>query len=264
MRRTDGKRYLWKPLFLLFVILMMSVSVRAAVPTKQILIKNQYFTMTINTSQKVTWSTSVKSVARITKIGGANSRSCQIRAVGGGHSIITAKWGKNVKKWDIGVQCPKLSAAKVSLKKGQSAKVVLKGTNQPVTWSVSDKSVATVAKAGSVTGKITAKGPGTAYVYAKVKGVSFKCTVNVTLNKNLTVSPTSLVLKNKKGQVTITYTGSGGIDYMNYNPDVADCRLGSWSGRTIPMYFTGYQKGRHAKIVISGGGESYTLWVRVE
>ena len=69
----------------------------------------------------------------------------------------------------------KLNKTKVVLIKGKTTTLKVKGTSAKVKWSSSDKSVAKVSSKG----KVTAKGYGTCYVYAKVKGKKLKCKVVV-------------------------------------------------------------------------------------
>lgn len=77
---------------------------------------------------------------------------------------------------------PTVSAAKVKLSKssltvcvGETKQLKLSGFSGTVTWSSSDKKVATVSKKGVV----TAKGEGKCKITAKVKGKSYTCKVTV-------------------------------------------------------------------------------------
>lgn len=70
----------------------------------------------------------------------------------------------------------KLSRTKLSLLKGKSATLTLKGAEgEKVTWSSSRKSVATV----NSNGKVIAKKKGTAVITAKVSGKKYSCKVTV-------------------------------------------------------------------------------------
>ena len=67
-------------------------------------------------------------------------------------------------------------------------------TNQGITWTSSNTSVATVSTAGKVTGK----GKGTATITAKTKDGGYKATCKVTVKlgvNSISVSPTSMKLK---------------------------------------------------------------------
>ena len=69
----------------------------------------------------------------------------------------------------------KLSKTKVTLSVGESVKLKVTGTKKKVKWSSSNKKVATVSKAGKVTGKKAGK----ATITAKVNGKKLKCTIKV-------------------------------------------------------------------------------------
>lgn len=69
----------------------------------------------------------------------------------------------------------KLNKSKVTLIKGQTATLSIKGTKKKVSWSSNNRNVATV----STKGKVTAKKKGTATITAKVGTKKYKCTVKV-------------------------------------------------------------------------------------
>lgn len=69
----------------------------------------------------------------------------------------------------------KISSKKVTLIKGQSKTLKVKGTKKRARWSSSKKSVASVSKKG----KVTAKKKGTATITAKIGRKKYKCKVKV-------------------------------------------------------------------------------------
>lgn len=69
----------------------------------------------------------------------------------------------------------KLTSTKVTMKVGQTKTLKVTGTTKKVTWKTSDKSVATVSKAG----KITAKKVGKATITATVNSKNYTCKVTV-------------------------------------------------------------------------------------
>lgn len=77
----------------------------------------------------------------------------------------------------------KISKTKVTLKKGQKTTLKISGTTKKVTWSSSNKKVATV----STKGKITAKTAGTAVITATVSGKKYTCKVTVKKTSNTVV-----------------------------------------------------------------------------
>lgn len=130
----------------------------------------------------------------------------------------------NNKKDDtIEVSSIKLSKSSLSLKVGENSTLTAtinpsNATDKKVTWSSSNKSVATVDS----NGKVVAVGPGTAVITAKVGNKTVTCTVTVTENvtysvkweevKNSSVGQYKLYIVSSKGEkvsgvVTITVAG---------------------------------------------------------
>ena len=68
----------------------------------------------------------------------------------------------------------KISAKKLTIKKGKSAKLKITGTTTKVTWKSGNKKVATVSK-----GTVKAKKSGKTTITAKVSGKTLKCSVTV-------------------------------------------------------------------------------------
>lgn len=140
--------------------------------TKVTLIKGQSVTLKITgTSKKVTWSTSNKKVATVTSKG-------KVTAAGKGNATITAK--VNGKKYNckVTVETPAISKTSVSVQRYRTCTLKMSGTSQKVTWSTSNKDVATVNSKG----KVTAKKEGTATITAKVLGKKYNCKVKVVTN----------------------------------------------------------------------------------
>jgi hypothetical protein len=83
----------------------------------------------------------------------------------------------------------KLSKKEITLEAGKSQTLKITGTKQKVTWSSSKTSVATV----SSTGKVTAKGAGTAVITATVNKKKYTCKITVktatVVNPNVTKAP---------------------------------------------------------------------------
>ena len=130
----------------------------------------------------------------------------------------------NNKKDDtIEVSSIKHSKSSLSLKVGENSTLTAtinpsNATDKKVTWSSSNKSVATVDS----NGKVVAVGPGTAVITAKVGNKTVTCTVTVTENvtysvkweevKNSSVGQYKLYIVSSKGEkvsgvVTITVAG---------------------------------------------------------
>lgn len=116
----------------------------------------------------ITWSSSNKSIATVDKNG-------KVTAHKAGSVYITAKSGKAVSKCKITVKKPALSATKKSLRLGSHATLKVTGGNGKITWSTSNKKIATVNSKGY----ITTKKAGTVYITAKRNGYPIKCKLTV-------------------------------------------------------------------------------------
>ena len=122
----------------------------------------------------VTWESSEPSVADVDCVG-------KVTARGEGTTVITATANGVTQECAITVKETKIDLPVESVQlgtkgKGNSYKIfpVITGQSQKVTWSSSDKSVATVSS-GQVTGKKT----GTVVITATANGVSTSCKVTV-------------------------------------------------------------------------------------
>lgn len=79
----------------------------------------------------------------------------------------------------------KLNKTKISLQRGKTYTLKVKGTKKKVKWSSNKKTIATVTRKG----KVTAKKPGTAVITAKIGKKKYKCKVKVW--KKTTKKPTN-------------------------------------------------------------------------
>lgn len=122
-------------------------------------------------SKTVSWTSSNKSVATVKK--------GKITAKKRGSTIITAKANGKTAKCKIIVQKPsiKLSSKKLTITEGKTAviKTTIFGKSKKVSWSTSNKKIATVNSKGKVTGKKA----GTCTITAKANGKTAKCTIYV-------------------------------------------------------------------------------------
>lgn len=137
--------------------------------TKATLIKKQTLQLEVkNTSKKVTWSTSDKSIATVNKKG-------KVTAKKAGSTTITATVNNKTYTCKIIVEEPKISPSSLSLIKGSSTSISVEGTTQKIKWTSSNKSIATVNKSGKVTGKKNGKTTITATIGTK----KYSCKVTV-------------------------------------------------------------------------------------
>ena len=86
----------------------------------------------------------------------------------------------------------KLNKTKASVYNGKTLKLKVSGTKKTVTWSTSNKAIATVSKKGVV----TPKKPGTVKIKAQVAGKTLTC--KVTVKSPLRVSKQELTIEKGK------------------------------------------------------------------
>lgn len=117
---------------------------------------------------KIRWSSSRKSIVKVSTKG-------KVTGVKKGTATVTALVGGKKYNCKVTVETPSISSKSISLEEGDSTDLTMRGTKQKVSWSSSNKNVATVSKSGIVYGKST----GTARVTAKVGNKKYTCNVKV-------------------------------------------------------------------------------------
>lgn len=133
------------------------------------LIKGQKMQLSvIGSKEKAVWNSNNKSVAVVSSKG-------IVTAKGRGTAVVTARLKARVYSCKVTVQTPYLSKQNQSINAGKTFTLKLQGTNQKVTWSSSNKSVATV----SAGGKVSARKAGTCSITAKVLGRKYVCKITV-------------------------------------------------------------------------------------
>lgn len=134
---------------------------------------------------KVTWSTSNKTVATVSSKGvvkGKKAGNATIKAKVNGKTVACKVTVKNAVTVTA---APKLNKTSISLKVSNTftLKATVNGkTASKVTWSTSNKSIATVTTNGIVTGKKA----GSTTIKAKVNGKAVACKVTVTKTTSAT------------------------------------------------------------------------------
>ena len=194
--------------FLICAMMPVSASAAAKLNKKSITVnvKKTYTLKVTGTSGKVTWSSSNKKIATVSSKG-------VVKGVKKGTATVTAKVGKKKYTCKVTVKQPvtsiKLNKKTVSLKVGKT--VTLKATVSPttantktVTWSSSNKKIATVSSKGVV----KAVGNGTATITATAKDgsgkkASCKITVGTQTVTNPKITTISLSLDNISKYITI-------------------------------------------------------------
>lgn len=178
-------------MFMLLSVIAMPVSASAAKLNKKSVSLNVGKTYTLKatgTKGKITWTSSNKSVATVSSKG-------VVKAKKKGTAVITAKYGKKKLTCKATVKQPvtsiKINKTSATLKKGKS--LTLKATvspsnanNKAVTWTSSNKKVATVTSKGVV----KAVGNGTATITVKAKdGSGKKATCKITVGTSSNSTP---------------------------------------------------------------------------
>lgn len=118
----------------------------------------------------------------------------------------------------------KISRTTVTLIKGKSTTLSISGTKQKVTWSSSDKSIATVDQSGKVTGIKK----GTVTVTAKTAGKALTCKVKV--NNRLGASTNTVSLKEAAKDIYIYCNGTGTVYCAVEDPTVVSC---NWKTKPV-------------------------------
>ena len=125
-------------------------------------------TVTIEGKSKCTYSTNNKKVAVVSTRGVITAKTA-------GTAVITIKATGVVVRLTVKVKNPTLNKSKLSLKKGKTFTVKVKGGSGRVTFKSSNKKVVTV----STKGKLKAIKRGTATITVTVCGIKLKCKVTV-------------------------------------------------------------------------------------
>jgi hypothetical protein len=132
-----------------------------------ILVKGEEFRIKMQSvNKRVTFSSSDIKVADVNLFG-------TVTAYRPGTTIIKVKYKDKVLKCRVRVI--DISKKKVTIKKGKSTRLRVKGDIRGVRWKSANPAVAKVNRFGRVTGV----NEGTTKVYAKVKGKTLECVVKV-------------------------------------------------------------------------------------
>ncbi len=147
-----------------------------------------------------------------------------------------------------GSKTPALSKTTAILVKGQTLKLTLTNASGKVTWSSSDKTVASV----STTGKVTARKKGTAIITAKNGGKKYTCEITVETPK---LNKTTLTIAEGK---TYRLKLSGTIQTVKWSSsDRAVAKVGSTTGKVSAV------KAGECTITAKIGKKKYSCRVEV-
>ena len=194
-------------LSLIFTMTFGSVSVSAAPKlnkTKVTLLKGEKTTLKVTgTKQKVTWSSSKKSVATV------NSKG-QVVAKNKGSATILAKVSKKTYKCVVKVETPKLSKTSLTLTEKKFYAIKLTGTTVKVKYSSSNPKIARVDSRG----KITAVKKGNAVITAKANTKKFTCKVTVKAAQKPKPKPTPTPVPKPSLNVTTLNMNKGDVKQL--------------------------------------------------
>lgn len=126
----------------------------------------------------------------------------------------------------------KINKSKATLYVGQTVNLKITGTGKKVTWSTSNKAVATV-KAG----KVTAKKKGVATITAKVSGKKYTCKVTVK-DYTLKLSQDTVEIGNHKQKVIQVETNAKKFTATTKDTDIIQVFYQNNSDSSIILFFT--------------------------
>ena len=121
-----------------------------------------------NMEGKYQWESEDPTIAKVKSNG-------KVTALKVGSTKIYAKYDDLTLSCDITVKNPYISKSSLTLAVGKNTRLNIVGVSSKVTWTTSDKSIATVDKSGI----ITAKKKGTVTITGKVNGTKYVCKVKV-------------------------------------------------------------------------------------
>ena len=147
MKKTLKKSILFLSVLMLIFCFACPVSAASINKRKVTLCTGQSVQLKVNgTKRKPKWYSNNKKVAIVNQSG-------KVTAKGNGSAIITAKIGKASYKCSFRVESPKINKTSISLYKGKTYQLKMLNTNQKYKWFSKNRSIATVASNGKVTGK---------------------------------------------------------------------------------------------------------------
>lgn len=229
-------------------------TVKLNVSAKTLYVKGSPATVTLKATTagvtgKVTYTSSRSSVASVDTNG-------KVTAASAGTAVITAKCGNYKATCKITVKKPtvKATASVSTLFTGGTSQVKVSrtGLTGKVTYTSSNKSVATV----STSGKVTAKKAGTATITVKCGNYKTTCKITVKKGSLKITSKTAVSVKTKKTTtIKATATSKAKITYRSSNTKIATV-----SSKGVVK---GVKKGK-AVIYVSSNGVTKKVTVTVK
>ena len=240
-----------------------SNATKYGVPTALSLGLKEKYAIKCTKTGKLTYKTSNKKVATV------SSKGVVIGKKAGTATITVSLKGKKLTACKVKVvAAPKkvtLSNTSLTLNVNDTFKLKAKvnsGSHASYTWASSNKSVATVSKAGLV----TAVGAGSATITVKTHNGK-KATCAVTVNNpgpTLFVTPQSMtIIEGDWQDATVTYTVEGTAHWESSDTSVATCAWTSgWYGNDTTLTVYGHSAGS-ATITITNNKNSDVVYIYV-
>ena len=149
---------------------------------------NETYTLKLSgTSKTVRWTSSNKNIATVTSNGKITPKKA-------GNVYIRAWVDEKPYACKLKVEAPKLNVTSTTISMGAPYILRISGSTRGVTWTSSNKNIATVNNKGKVTPKKT----GTVKITAKVGNSKYTCTVKVVkADKKKNIKVTSEVVGNR-------------------------------------------------------------------
>lgn len=202
--------------FLILIVCILSFSMKtadaASITLNKTYVKiekgSSYTLIVKNTNKTIQWSSTNKTIAKVTQKG-------KVYALKKGTTTIKAKVGKKTLKCRVRVYGPvKISKTSLTRYVGMSYTLKVTGNISAVSWSSSNKKIATVSSKG----KVTMKKAGNCVIYAKTKEKTVKCNVKV----NALRMSSSLVRLEKLHTTTLSvYKTTKAITWTTSNKNIA-------------------------------------------
>ncbi len=178
------------------------------------------------TTAKVSWASSDKSIATVSKSG-------KVTAIKQGTAVITATVSKSKYKCTVKVKNPSINEKELSLDIAETADLRIDGAKGNIAWKSSDTSIVSINEEGQV----RANNYGSAKVTGKYKNKSYTCQVTVK-DKILHASVNNLTCS-QDSAIMVTVDGvmpeDGEISFDIGDENVINCMWGEWSGDDLPL-----------------------------